>query len=254
MNKKFLLRLGGIVALIALLEIVPAVGLVDERSVPRVSTIASDLAARVQTPEFWIVFFQTLQTWLSGLAIASVAGVILGLFIGSIPLVQRYLATTIEFLRPIPSVALIPLAILLLGTGMQSTLLIVVYASFWPILLQAIYGVQDVDPVLRDTAKMFRFRPFSVAYEVSWKTALPYIVTGMRLAASISLILTLTGEMLIGTPGLGQVLARAQQSASVVGVYSIVVIAGVLGVTANLVTRALERRVLHWHTSVRAEQ
>jgi ABC-type nitrate/sulfonate/bicarbonate transport system permease component len=253
MNRKLQLRLGGIATLIAFMELVPASGLVDQRSVPRFSAVAADLVGRVQTTTFWTAFFDTIQTWLTGLVIATIAGTAIGLLIGSIPVLQRFTSTTIEFLRPIPSVALIPLAILLFGTGMESTLLIVVYASFWPILLQAIYGVQDVDPMLRDTARMFRFRIGSRAYHVAWKTALPYIITGIRLSASISLILTITGEMLIGTPGLGQILALAQQSATVISGYSIVMVAGLLGVTANMVTRTLERRVLHWHTSVRAE-
>ena len=72
------------------------------------------------------------------------------------PLLRAATASTIEFLRPIPSVALIPLAVVLYGTGMRSTLLLVVYASFWQVLVQVLHGVADVDPVARETAQSYR--------------------------------------------------------------------------------------------------
>ena len=76
--------------------------------------------------------------------------------IGAVPVLRAATASTIEFLRPIPSVALIPLVVVLLGTGMASTLVLVVYASFWQVLVQVLYGVADVDPVARDTAGRYR--------------------------------------------------------------------------------------------------
>ena len=93
-----------------------------------------------------------------GLAIAMVAGIALGVVIGSVPMLRKATNSTIEFLRPIPSVALIPLAVLLYGTDMRATLLLVVYASFWQVLVQVLYGVQDVDPVARETSRSYRFR------------------------------------------------------------------------------------------------
>src|SRR5690606_9768643 len=132
-----------------------------------------------------------------------VAGVVLGIVIGSAPLLRAATASTIEFLRPIPSVALIPLAVLLFGTDMRSTLLLVVYASFWQVLVQVLYGVRDVDPVADQTARMYRFRPLTRVRKVIWPTALPYVMTGFRLGASVALILEITGELIIGSPGLG---------------------------------------------------
>lgn len=150
--------------------------------------------------------------------------------------------------------ALIPLAVLLFGTGMESTLLLVVYASFWQMFVQVLYGVQDVDPVARDTARSFRFRVLTQGYRLVWPTVLPYAVTGFRLAAAVALILTITGELIIGTPGLGQLLAVAQQSGAVAAMYALVIVTGLLGVAVNLLARRVERRILHWHPSVRLER
>lgn len=162
-------------------------------------------------------------------------------------------ATTIEFLRPIPSVALIPLVVLVLGTGMESTLVLVIYGSFWQVLAQVLYGVQDVDPVARDTARAYRFHFVTEGLRLVWPTTLPYALTGFRLAASVGLIMTITGELIIGTPGLGQLIAVSQQSAAVASMYALVLVTGLLGVAINVLVRLAERRALHWHPSVRRE-
>jgi ABC-type nitrate/sulfonate/bicarbonate transport system permease component len=166
---------------------------------------------------------------------------------------RRVTASTIEFLRPIPSVALIPVAVLLFGSSMRSTLLLVVYATVWQVLVQVIAGAHDVDPVARETAVSFRFRRLTQLHRVVWPSALPSTMTGLRLGASVALILTVTGELIIGSPGIGKLLAVAQSSGSVDLMYALVLVTGLLGVTVNLAARSLERAVLHWHASARAE-
>ena len=244
---------GGVATLLLVVELAPRLGFVDARFLPPTSQILAALAERLGTPEFWIALGQTLTTWFTGLAISLVAGVVLGVVIGSVPVLRAVTASTIEFLRPVPSVALIPLAILLYGTGMASTLLLVVYASFWQVLVQVLSGVQDVDPVVSDTARSYRFSVLTRIRTVVWPTTVPYAMTGLRLAASVALILTVTGELLIGTPGIGKLLAVAQSSGAVESMYAYVVVTGLLGVAVNLVARALESRVLFWHPSIRGE-
>ena len=247
------LGLAGVATLLLVVELVPRLGVVDARFLPPTSQILAALAERVGTPEFWTALGQTLTTWITGLAISLVAGVVLGVVIGSVPLLRAVTASTIEFLRPVPSVALIPVAILLYGTGMASTLLLVVYASFWQVLVQVLSGVQDVDPVASDTARSYRFSLLTRVRTVVWPTTLPYAMTGLRLAASVALILTVTGELLIGTPGIGKLLGIAQSSGAVSSMYAYVVVAGLLGVVVNVLARLLESRVLFWHPSVRGE-
>lgn len=248
-----LLGLAGVLTLIVLLELIPRIGIVDPRYLPPFSEMAAGLADWTRSGEFWVALGQTLTTWAIGLAIALIAGILLGILIGSVPLLQKATASTIEFLRPIPSVALIPLAVLLFGIGMEATLLLVIYASFWQVLVQVLYGVQDVDPVARDTARSYRFGFFKEGYRLVWPTVLPYAMTGFRLSAAVALILTLTGELIIGTPGLGKLLAIAQQSAAVASMYALVIVTGLLGVVINILARVVERRVLHWHPAIRRE-
>jgi ABC-type nitrate/sulfonate/bicarbonate transport system permease component len=243
----------GLVGLAVLIEVVPRVGLVSTRFLPPTSEIAAALWRELERPAFWAALLDTLRTWFTGLSIAVAAGIVVGVVIGAIPLLRAATASTIEFLRPIPSVALIPLAVLLYGTGMRATLLLVVYASFWQVLVQVLYGVADVDPVARDTARSYGLNRLRQVRYVVWPTALPYIATGVRLAASVALVLAITGELIIGTPGLGKEIAVAQSSGVVPEMYALVVVTGLVGVTANLLARAAERRVLAWHPAMRGE-
>ncbi|GAA1721170.1 ABC transporter permease [Isoptericola hypogeus] len=243
----------GVVTLMLVVEVVPRTGLVNPDYLPPTSVILQALAERLQTPEFWVALGDTLVTWITGLAISVAAGVVLGVIIGMVPFLRAATASTIEFLRPVPSVALIPIAVLLWGNGMEATLLLVVYASFWQVLIQVLAGVRDVDPVASDTARSYRFSVRARVRTLVWPTALPYVMTGVRLGAAVALILTVTGEMLIGTPGIGNLLATARESGAVPSMYALVVVAGLLGVVINLLARALERRTLFWHPSVRGE-
>ncbi|GGM12871.1 ABC transporter permease [Dactylosporangium sucinum] len=242
----------GVAGFVALLEAVPRLGLVPAEYLPPASRIAVALGEEARHAAFWQALLDTLQTWFAGLAIAAVAGFVAGVVIGSVPLLREYTASTVEFLRPIPSVALIPLAVLLYGTARTATLLLVVYASFWQILVQVLHGVADVDPIARDTARSFKLTAWQRLWRLTWPTALPYTMTGLRLATAVALILTITGELIIGTPGIGKEIAVAQSSGAVAAMYALVVVTGVLGVLANLVTRAGERRVLAWHPAQRA--
>lgn len=243
----------GVVLVTLVVELVPRLGLVDARFLPPSSTIFGELFNVLGRSTFWGALVDTLITWFTGLAIALVFGVGLGMIIGSVGVLREFTASTIEFLRPIPSVALIPLVVLLLGTDRPATLVLVVYAAFWQVLVQVLYGVADVDPIARDTARSYHFRFISEGYWVVWPTALPYVVTGFRLAATVALILTLTGELIIGTPGLGQQIAVAQSSGAVPRMYALIVVAGVLGVLVNMMARFVETKALFWHPSVRKE-
>lgn len=243
----------GLIVLAGVLELVPRVGLVSPRYLPPFSKMVTSLIDEASGSAFWVALGETVKSWFIGLAIAMVLGLVLGLVIGSIPVLRSITASTIEFLRPIPSVALIPLAVLLYGTEIRSALLLIVYASFWQVLIQVLYGVQDVDPVVRETARSYRFGPASTMRHVIWPTALPYVMTGLRLAATVALVLAITAELIIGNPGLGKEIAVAQSSGAYAPMYSLVLVTGILGVLVNVVIRLVERRMLSWHPSLRAE-
>ncbi|MFD0307038.1 ABC transporter permease [Streptomyces sp. NPDC059517] len=243
----------GLAAFLALGEAVPRLGLVDEDYFPPTSRIADALAGELSDDAFWTALGDTLTGWAIGLVIAVGAGIVAGVLISVTPYLREATASTIEFLRPIPSVALIPLAVLLYGTELRSVLLLVVYASFWQVLVQVMYGVQDVDPVAEETARSYGLGTWARVRHVLWPTALPYVMTGVRLAAAVALILAVTAELVIGAPGLGARIAVAQTSQAVPEMYALVVVTGLLGLLINVGARTVERRALAWHQSVRGE-
>jgi ABC-type nitrate/sulfonate/bicarbonate transport system permease component len=245
--------LAGLAGLVVLLEVLPHTGVVSADYLPPASEMGRALWQMLGEDAFWTALGDTLTGWGLGLAIAVVAGVVAGVVIGSLPVLRAVTASTIEFLRPIPSVALIPVAVLLYGTDLESKLLLVVYASFWQVLVQVLAGTQDVDPVAEDTARSYQMGTWGRVRYVLWPTALPYVMTGVRLAATVALVLAITAELVIGAPGLGKELAVAQTSGAVPRVYALVLVTGLLGVAVNLVARAIERRALHWHQSMRRE-
>jgi len=250
---RLLLGLAGLAAFGVLLEVLPRVGVVSARYLPPTSSILGELFRQAGDRPLWDAVFNTVGTWLIGLAIAVSAAVLLGVVIGSVPLLRALTASTIEFLRPIPSVAWISAAIVLYGPVRAGTLLIAVYAAFWQMLVQVLHGVADVDPVARDTARSYRLGPLARIRWVTLPTAMPYLATGLRLSATVALILTVTGELFVGTPGLGKEILTAANSDAVPLVYALVVVTGLLGVGANLLFRSVERLALSWHPSVRTE-
>jgi ABC-type nitrate/sulfonate/bicarbonate transport system permease component len=245
--------LAGLLGFGVLLELAPRLGLVKAEWVPPTSEIIATLVEQLGTSTLWVAMLDTVRTWLLGLLIAVALGVVIGVAIGSVPVLRAATASTIEFLRPIPSVALIPLVVVLQGPTVEATLILVVYAAFWQVLIQVLAGVADIDPVASDTARSYHLGRWHRIRYLVWPSALPYAVTGVRLAATVALILTITGELVIGSPGLGQEIANARSSGAVPVMYALIVVTGLFGVAANVLTRTAERRVLVWHPSVRLE-
>ncbi len=243
--------LAAVALLLVLWELVVQAGIVSETNIPPASAALSELVNQFGDGAFWSAVGATLQGWALGLAIAVALGIPLGLLIGSSRWAYRALRVPIEFLRPIPSVALIPLAVLIYGQGLQSKVFLAAFASFWPLLIQTIYGVQDVDPVATDTARSFGLGRLERMWRVTVPSAVPYIATGIRISSAVALILAVTAELVIGAAGLGREINVARSGGNLDVMYALIVATGLLGWLLNLTTSAGERRVLHWHPSQR---
>jgi ABC-type nitrate/sulfonate/bicarbonate transport system permease component len=247
------LGLVGILAFLAVWEAAPGLGLVNPTYLPPASEVIGHLVDYLGQPDFWLAVGQTMSSWAIGLGIAAASAITVGLLIGSSRVLRAATHSTIEFLRPVPSVALIPLAVLVFGISPESSVMLIVYACFWQILIQVLYGTADVDTVARDTARSFGLGRLARVRHVVIPTALPYIMTGLRLAAAVALILAITAELIIGSPGLGKQIALNQAGGATGPMYALVLATGLIGVGINLIARLVERRVLRWHTSVRTD-
>jgi ABC-type nitrate/sulfonate/bicarbonate transport system permease component len=205
----------------------------------------------VSDGSLWEPVLQTLQGWALGLGTALLIALPLGILIGSVFLLFMSTRTIVEFLRPVPSVALIPLAVLVFGAGLESKWFLAAFAATWPILLQTLYGVRDVDPVALETARSFGIGTPERLWRVVLPSASPYIFTGVRISSAVALILSVTAELVLWAAGLGQQINIARQSGAVADMYALIIVTGLIGWGLNILLSVAERRLLHWHPSQR---
>lgn len=254
---RFLLGLAGLLCFGVLLELVPT------RYTPATSEILSNLAGQLTSSVFWRATLDTLGTWLLGLVIAIAAGVVVGVLIGSVPLLRAATASTIEFLRPIPSVALIPLALVTLGSGPATKISLAVFGAVWPILFNTVHAVSDIDPVQINTAKAFNLTRRQMLTAVKLPSIAPFVLTGIRVSGSIALILVVSTEVLAGGSsasatilergGLGGFITDAgtggaRMDLAIAGTF----VAGLIGFVINIVFVAVQRRWVNWSDGDRA--
>jgi ABC-type nitrate/sulfonate/bicarbonate transport system permease component len=159
----------------------------------------------------------------------------------------------VEMLKPIPPVALLPLGLIIYGTTLKMKLLLIVFGTLWPLLIQVTNGVRDVDAVLLDTSRSYRLGRRRTVVSVVLPTALPYIATGLRLAAVAAFVLSIVTELVGGAPGLGLSMQYAQNGADYTTLYALIIASGLFGLALNQLFAMLERPLLHWHPSQRRE-
>jgi NitT/TauT family transport system permease protein len=251
------LRLGrgalGIGAALALLELVTRGELVNPTWLPPASTVLAATSRLLVDLDFLGHVAGTLMAWAVGLTVASAIGIGLGLLLGASRRTEVAATAAIELLRPIPSVALIPLVILLRGRGLDMKVILIVYAAVWPILLNTLYGIREVDPVATDTARAFGLGRAARLVRISLPSAAPFIATGIRISASIALILAISAELIAGGgAGIGTwMLSHSQSGAPRELLYAAIVVTGLLGLGMTAALEAGERRLFAWHQRVR---
>ncbi|MEU4514150.1 ABC transporter permease [Nonomuraea wenchangensis] len=229
-------------------ELVIRYGIGDDMDFPPPSTILLETGRLLADPDFLAGVAATLANWALGLLIAICVAVPLGVLLGSLPPVERAIRPILEFLRPIPSVAIIPLAILLIPVDEMMKVSVIVYAALWPILINTLYGMHDVDPVAKESLRSFGFGPLAVLSRVSVPSAAPFMATGVRIAAGIALVLAVSAELVAGgIAGIGVYVIQAGSGNRMDLMMAATVWAGLFGVAANLVLLAGERRLFHWH-------
>ena len=195
----------------------------------------------------------TLGVYVQGLALAISIGVVLGIAIGVSRTIEDGTSVVVEFLRPIPAVALIPLAIFWFGLGTPMLRFVVAYAAVWPILVHTVYGIRGVDRMLYDVAASSGVTGVARLARVSVPAALPGIATGIRVSAGIALVVCVTAEFYFGTEGIGAYMQAQQAAYRIPELYAAVLLAGLIGLTIDVVLGRTLRRALFWVGEERAQ-
>ncbi|MGW4535267.1 ABC transporter permease [Nocardia sp. NPDC004340] len=235
-----------IAAFLAVWEAAPRLGLVDEIFLPPFSTVVGAGLELIRNGQLWEHVSTSLTRSLIGFAIALVTAIPVGVAIAWYRPVAEFLNPVLELFRNTAALALLPVFILILGIGETSKIALVVYAGFFPILLNTISGVRTVDPLLVKSAVSLGFSPLRLFQKVILPAAVPSIFTGIRMAASGSILVLIAAEMFGARAGLGYLITAAQQNFQIPDMYAGIVAIAVVGLTYNGVLVAIERRLSRW--------
>ncbi len=241
----------GVMAAIGLWQLLLAVGVLPSRFVPSMSAILVALVRGIGSLDLLGALGGTLEAWAIGLAIATLLGAVAGIGIATVPRLAAMSSVVIRFLRPVPSVALIPIAILVAGLGLKMTLILVVFASLWPVLFNATYAVRDMPQLYRETGLTLGLGRAQLLLRVVVPASLPGILTGIRIASAIGLVVAVSAELVTGVGGLGGYILNARQADQIPAAYAGILLGGLTGYLINFGLQVLERRAFGWSTAGR---
>jgi ABC-type nitrate/sulfonate/bicarbonate transport system permease component len=185
----------------------------------------------------------TMITTFGGLALGGLIGLALGVMLGSFARLDRLLAVPIEIARPIPSVALVPIAMVVAGFGYSMEIAIVGFAAAWPVLITTRSAIAEIEPRLIEVARVLRLGWIATIFKILLPASLPRIFVGFRLAAGIALIVSVTVEIAANPIGLGHAIMMAQQSLQPALMLAMLVWIGVVGFAMNGVLIFLQQRL-----------
>ncbi|HZD91638.1 MAG TPA: ABC transporter permease subunit [Pseudolabrys sp.] len=234
------------VLLLLLWELLGRVGAIPVDAVSTPSAIAAAWAHSLVDGSLLLATWQTFETALAGLALATIIGVLAGVALGLMPVLEQVTGPTIEALRPIPAIAFMPLALMMFGFGVALEASIVTYACVWPILIVTIGAVRAIEPRLLEVAAVLEMPLTDRLRKIVLPAALARINVGVRIAAAIALVVAVTVEIVLNPRGLGYHLILAQQSMQVALMYAQLFWLCVIGLLLNILLRNMGGPVRGW--------
>jgi NitT/TauT family transport system permease protein len=191
----------------------------------------------------------TVIRWLTGLSIGVFLGIPIGVFMGFSKRAYESLEVIVDFFRSIPIMTLFPLALVLFGIGNQSKIALAAWASVIYVIINTIYGVRHVKESRLMMARSFNATTFQIFTKITFPDALPEIFVGIRMSISMSLVIVVATEMIMGTNvGLGKRIFDAAIVYQMAEMYACIIIAGFLGYFSNKLFVHFENKVIHWTT------
>lgn len=184
-----------------------------------------------------------------GWAIASAAGIVIGIALGLVPALADYASAVLAFMRAVPPVMLVPVFLILFHIGDPMQLATIIFGSIWPVLLNAMDGARSVDPVKIDTARAYRVGRLRWITSVVLPAASPKIFAGLRINLAIAMILMVVSEFVGSPDGVGYVITTAENTFDYRTMWAGIALVALLGFLLNRVLVAVEDRALAWHHS-----
>lgn len=239
-------RVAALVIILAMWQLAVTLGVLPSVT-PGVLEVVTAIGTALTMPSFWTALGQTLGAATTGWLISCVAGIVLGLLIGTFRPLDRSTSVVVEFGRAFPTIALMPVVMLMLGATMTMEVTMVILAAVWPVLVQAILGSRRLDPSIVDTARIFRIPKGLWFRRVLLPAALPFIATGVRISASISILAAVGVEVLTQVPGLGRLITLAQEAQRWDMAFAYLFFAGLFGWGIASLLAWGEKSLLAWN-------
>ena len=243
-------KLNGVFFLLALLliwELMARAEWVNPLIVPAVSRIVRTFSELVWSGQIPLQILASLKRAGVGYALAAAVFIPLGIFMGLFDNVRRALDVTVEMLRPIPPPVVIPAAMLFFGLEDEMKIFVIFFSCAWPILLNTLDGVKNIDRVLLQTARTFGLARRKIVWQVILPASSPQIMTGLRVSLPITLILVVISEMVGSTDGIGYFILDSQRRFKVAQMYAGMLSLAILGYTLNQLFNLLHRVLMSWH-------
>ncbi len=245
-SRSALIQIGVVLGAIVLWELVARSGVLSAALLPPFSEVVGALIGLLGQSEFWANLGATLGGAMLGLAISALIAIPLGLLAGLSSFVERSTRILVDIGRSFPAIALLPVIVLFYGTTLPTKLIVVVLACSFPLIIQTIYGARGIEHSIIETSQAYRIRFGLHFFRVALPTATPSIMTGLRLAATMAVLVSVGVEVVGGVPGIGQGLANAQLDGATPIAFAYFVVAGTLGYLVTRLAEILEARFLRW--------
>lgn len=186
-----------------------------------------------------------------GLGLSIIIGISGGVILGLNERIASAFDPVLQFFRYLPAVALLPLAIQLIGIGMDMRIAIIVFGALWPVLLNTIEGVRSVHPSMVDVAKSYQIRTRDWIFRMVLPSAAPQIFAGVRACLAVAVILMFASELMGSSRGIGYFILEAQRQFAMPEMWSGMILLGIVGYLLNVALMVIERRALSWHQKTR---
>jgi sulfonate transport system permease protein len=247
---RFLSRYGILIAFLAIWQVSSSAGWVNAAVLPPIDTIVTALWNGLAGGTLLGDIAISLQR--AGLAFAAAVAVAipLGLFMGQVRAVETALDPILQVFRQTSALALYPVFILLLGLGEASKVFVIFWATLFPLLLNTISGVKQVDPKLLEMARVYGATRLTAFRRVVLPGAVPSIFVGLRLSATTALLLLIASEMIGANKGIGFQVMNAQYNFQIPLMFAAIVILAGLGLIANQALVSLQRRLCRWSNPI----
>ncbi len=241
-----LISLGIAIAILLTWEFLSDAGLIHPLLAPAPTVIVRTLVRQIATGEIGQHLIATLRRVISGLVIGGVSGVTMGILMGTMPRLRSIVDPFVAAIHPLPKIAILPVVMAIMGLGDASRIAVVALAVFFPMMINTLVGVRQINTTHLDVARNYGASGWKLFTRVIWPASLPMILAGVRIALNMALLLTISIEIASASVGLGSLIWMSWEVLRIDVLYSTLLVIMALGIISNLIFRAVAYRLVPW--------